>query len=618
MKWVIVWVIFSLLMLVPVTSCFSSEYKESGNPTTKEDYHRMKTCWDISHSPATLPIQNPHSSDKVFYYSSYLTDEGPMGSAWPMQGHDPFHTCQSPLSTMNNSGAEIWRDQGDWAGAVESSAVIDSNNIIYYGTLGTELIALYPNGTRKWHFQANGLIWGTPALADNGDIICTTWGGYSYLQAITKNGTERWRFDQESSSDSSPTISKNGTIYFGTDEHKIFAVNPDGTEKWRYATGYIVMGSPAIGHDGTIYIGSCDHYLYALYPNGTLRWRFNTGSEIKGDASITDDGTIYVPSFNGYFYALYPNGTLKWQAYTGDSIAAAGVALADDGTIYVGTEQLRAFYPNGTLKWCTNVQGSIYGTVPAVSADGTIYVSAGGSLVAVNPNGTEKWRKQLTIAQICSSPCIGQDDRVYVGSEEYGLSPYGFLHAFGNGPLRAEAYGPYSGAMTQPLQFSGEAFGGIPPYTYHWEFGDGNTSKEQNPTHTYAHRGNYTAVLTVTDTTGNYSNDTAQVEIGYPLPNISIIKPLNALYIANVKICQLPSPIIIGRITIIAEVTQVDANIDRVEFYYDGILKYTDRSPPYKWVWKGHPPPFSQNLMVRAIDTRGNLRDQMIYIVKLF
>jgi len=312
---------------------------------------------------------------------------------------------------------------------------------------------------------------------------------------------------------------------------------------------------------------------------------------------------------------------MKWRGTTGQSVAGAGVALAEDGTIYVGTEQLRAFNSDGTLKWTANVQGSIYGTVPAVSADGTIYVSAGGSLVAVNPDGTEKWRKQLTIAQIHSSPCIGPDDRVYVGSETYETLPYGFLHAFGLGPLRAEAYGPYHGAMTEPLQFTGEAFGGTPPYTsYHWEFGDGNTSDDQNPTHTYAHRGNYTAVLTVTDSTGNHSSDTAAVEIGYPLPKITIIKPVNALYIFNIKVCNLPvdHAIVIGRITIIADVTQVDADIDRVEFYYDGDLKYTDQTPPYQYIWKRHPPPIGQDFRIRAYDTVGNYNDKTFFITKLF
>jgi len=77
--------------------------------------------------------------------------DGPMDSAWPMQGHDVVHTCRSQYSTENNSGTEIWRVKSEWQSEVWSSAVIDNNGIIYFGTMGSDssLYALYPNGTRK-------------------------------------------------------------------------------------------------------------------------------------------------------------------------------------------------------------------------------------------------------------------------------------------------------------------------------------------------------------------------------------------------------------------------------------------------------------------------------------
>jgi uncharacterized repeat protein (TIGR01451 family) len=43
------------------------------------------------------------------------------------------------------------------------------------------------------------------------------------------------------------------------------------------------------------------------------------------------------------------------------------------------------------------------------------------------------------------------------------------------------------------------ATGGVPPYTYWWDFGDGDTSMLQNPTHTYAEAGAYTVRLQVED-----------------------------------------------------------------------------------------------------------------------
>ena len=50
------------------------------------------------------------------------------------------------------------------------------------------------------------------------------------------------------------------------------SANP-GTQKWAFATGGIVYSSPAIGVDGTIYVGSYDGSLFAVNPNGTRSGR---------------------------------------------------------------------------------------------------------------------------------------------------------------------------------------------------------------------------------------------------------------------------------------------------------------------------------------------------------
>lgn len=365
--------------------------------------------------------------------ASTNTPCGLMNSSWPMQSHDVYHTGLSPYSTDDNQGVERWRYHSN--GEIEqSSAIIDKNGTIYFGALGDyTFYALNYNGTLKWKYQTGGLIWSSPALGDDGIIYFTSWD--SKLYAMYSNGTVKWRFGTGYPVKSSPVIAEDGTIYFGGDNKIIYAINSNGTEKWHYPTGDFINSGPAIADDGTIFIGSSDSYLYALYPNGTLRWRFKTGDWIKGNPTIAEDGTVYAPSFDGFLYALNPNGTMKWKATTGNSVAGAGVALTSDGTIYVGTELLRAFYPNGTLKWCSNVGGDIYGSVPAISADGTIYVSAGLNLVAVNPNGEVKWITPIADIHAFSSPCIGEDGTVYVGST-CGGTWFGYLYAIGAGEPR--------------------------------------------------------------------------------------------------------------------------------------------------------------------------------------
>lgn len=46
------------------------------------------------------------------------------------------------------------------------------------------------------------------------------------------------------------------------------------------------------------------------------------------------------------------------------------------------------------------------------------------------------------------------------------------------------------------------ASGGVAPFTYDWNFGDGNTSNQQYPVHTYSQIGNYAICLSIADANG--------------------------------------------------------------------------------------------------------------------
>ena len=93
-----------------------------------------------------------------------------------------------------------------------------------------------------------------------------------------------------------------GTIYLGSLNLNLHAVNPDGTYKWGYLTGSCVFSSPAIGPQGEIYVGSKDHSLYCLedvQDHGEQRWSYAAGEFIDGhfiDSSpaLGPDGTVYV------------------------------------------------------------------------------------------------------------------------------------------------------------------------------------------------------------------------------------------------------------------------------------------------------------------------------------
>lgn len=104
----------------------------------------------------------------------------------------------------------------------------------------------------------------------------------------------------------------------------------------------------------------------------------------------------------------------------------------------------------------------------------------------------------------------------------YGYNLVGYLSTYlkykgstiPKGPT-AEANGPYNVQPGATLTFSSAGSSDIDGTiaSYLWEFGDGTTSAEANPVHTYATEGTYLAKLTVTDNSGLTGNDTAQVYV---------------------------------------------------------------------------------------------------------
>ncbi|MFP4611536.1 MAG: PQQ-binding-like beta-propeller repeat protein, partial [Thiohalophilus sp.] len=223
-------------------------------------------------------------------------------------------------------------------------------------------------------------------------------------------GDELWSFVTGDSVFSSPVLGDDGTVYVGSADNKVYALNPDGSEKWSFETGSDVESSPALGDDGTVYAGSVDNTVYALNPDGSEKWSFATGNSVFSSPVLGDDGTVYVSSGDTNVYALNPDdGSEKWSFATGGWIDSSPV-LGADGTVYVGSNDNKVYAINpddGSEKWSFATGDWVYSS-PAVGADGTVYVGSNDKKVyALNPDdGTEKW-SFLTGGWVRSSPALG-------------------------------------------------------------------------------------------------------------------------------------------------------------------------------------------------------------------
>ena len=180
----------------------------------------------------------------------------------------------------------------------------------------------------------------------------------------------------------------------------------DGTLKWKTVIGvdysdYVMqMGSPVIGSDETIYIGSLDGNLYAIDKGGNTEWKFNAGDKITGSPCISSDGTVYVPTAgqsNHALYAVDENGNEKWHFDAGGPIWSSPV-VGDDSTIYFGCTDYKiyALNPNGSLKWSYSTGNYIFGQSPALDGSGNIYIrSNDGFLYSLDREGGLRWRFEL-------------------------------------------------------------------------------------------------------------------------------------------------------------------------------------------------------------------------------
>ena len=94
---------------------------------------------------------------------------------------------------------------------------------------------------------------------------------------------------------------------------KVEHTNQDSKAKvrtpiWEFVTGRWVFSSPAIGSDGTVYVGSRDKKLYAINgKTGVKLWEFETGDRVFSSPAIGSDGTVYVGSYDKKLYAIKTN-----------------------------------------------------------------------------------------------------------------------------------------------------------------------------------------------------------------------------------------------------------------------------------------------------------------------
>ncbi|MBI2438423.1 MAG: PQQ-like beta-propeller repeat protein [Lentisphaerae bacterium] len=355
---------------------------------------------------------------------------------WPMFHYNAQHTGQSPYNGPTTNTLKWSYTSNDiTVGTVPGSLAISSNTI--YVTAANKLLALNrTDGALKWSANLAGT--GATAISPDGSNIYAVGG--SKLYAFTTSGAPLWVYEGAADSiHGEPCIGTNGTIYFGSWDTYVYALNPDGTLKWKYQTDGAIapLASPALSPDeATVYVGSGDPNkdnggsLYALNADGTLKWQKANMDQMRvSGAVVGTNGRVYANG-QGRVHCFSPEGTQIWES-ANNTAGSLAPSLSSNGTIYVGTAQDGKVYAldsaNGQTQWSyqtgTNSDQSEpqYGVLATIviGANGIVYAGAyDGVMHALRSDGTLLWTYQTgdNINENC--PAIDSDGTLYFSSAD--------------------------------------------------------------------------------------------------------------------------------------------------------------------------------------------------------
>lgn len=362
---------------------------------------------------------------------TYVTP-GPPGFApsssvpiWPTTLHNEKNTSRSPFVGPEQA-TQLWTTA--IGGQMRGGPAVDAKGNIYVGGADRKLYSISPQGAILWTYTSDYPFFPTPAIGPDGTI----YGASDMVQALTPTGSLKWQYERRdigmiivvplklSSAGDAIYLIGNSSIGRGNRIIALHAAN--GAFQWEMVFTQGSSSVPGIGPDGTVYVGSEESTVYALEPtNGTLKWKHQEAQGvIRGPISVDEQGNIYFclnPQFPGdnALICLHPDGSVKWRYQPGDYVAnPPSIAIAADGTIYAGFYGMNAITPNGQLKWKSNTANNlgIYPGAAVVDQTGTVYFgTSDNKLLAYNATGSALW--QLDHGANGSGPVLAADGLLY-------------------------------------------------------------------------------------------------------------------------------------------------------------------------------------------------------------
>jgi hypothetical protein len=543
----------------------------------------------------------------------------------------------------------------------EHRPVIGADGTIYVYDVGGFLYALNPNGSLRWIFDVNTMTGGhyelgPPALGLDGTIYIpaslpngagTFPGG---IVAVNPNGTKKWQFSQPAELGgrtiiAGPGVGADGNIYAVIDRGGlgVFSLTPAGTLRWNDATYFSVLGPLGfeIAFDnarGQFYFqddqtaGTPQGKLWAYDFNGNRR--FSAITTIEAQPVVAPlSGNIYTHVFpsniGNLLRAFSPQGDVLWNfaGYPTTNTVSKPDAGADDAAyVVINLGNLYAINPNGTQRWRLQNLGILNDPIVSPQNDlifvgGVITYGERGYFTGVGTDGNRRWRVDLPdengageygqVRPISRARFTPDGQTAYIAADIAGISSNehrSYFYAIDTTasapvtPPTVQITSPTNGATVSPplTDFkikanAADADGSVARVDFYsnngygWYYLGGDTTAPYEVPFSTPSSGvsDYTVTAQAVDNDGNVSADAAYVSFhinnsGGPLPLPGA--PPNILSPSNNQTFPAGSNILIS-----ADRGGATWTISRIEFYADGNLLGSDTTFPYEFTWTNAP-----------------------------
>lgn len=315
----------------------------------------------------------------------------------------------------------------DWrfetGGPIHGGAATDSDGQVYIGSEDGYLYALSSSGGLRWKQPLGGPIFSAPVVDPSGQVIVGSDAGS--LHGYSAAGTLRFVFDAGAPVDRGVVLDGPRQRVLFAAGVRLFAVSLDGRELFHTTVSEKIFSTPAVGPDGTVYFGSQNNLLYAVDGTGSARWTFATEGDVDSGPVLSEGGRIVFGSDDQHAYCVSTRGELLWKTHVGGMVRSA-VGFSPTGHPVFGTLGARSRLvsldvENGSLRWEFRVIPSPFYDVgilsaPRLDGNGTLFFGAhDDTLYALSGQGELKYVLK-TEGDIVAPPVTLSSGSVVVGA----------------------------------------------------------------------------------------------------------------------------------------------------------------------------------------------------------